>query len=120
MSTNNSRPSLAARDALHALLQLAMTTPRAIADIFVSYSPHCENVAVQVFRGGWREGMSADHTWRVYFGVDSEDEFLALPGYLAQLISEWNTQPDNERSRKLREAAARLEAEARQLETAGA
>ena len=103
-----------------ALLAFAMSTPREIADVFVDFSPHVGRLYVQVYLGGWREGMQKDIDEGQY--VDSEDGLAGIQGMrrkVEAMVREWRDKPhrqrENERSKSLREAAQKLLAEAESL-----
>ena len=43
---------------MHDLLTIAMTTPKNVADVFFHYSPHVDQLDVQIHAGGWESGVA--------------------------------------------------------------
>lgn len=58
------------RAALHAIIDIALSTPNDVASIFVSTSPHCGVVNVDVHTGGWKRGQPPD--LQLYIAESSE------------------------------------------------
>lgn len=109
--------------ACNALLTLGLTTPSHVADVFVSWSPHCDNVSVDVHLGGWRSGESADRNFGASLSHKPSDTLAYLieakkdvEAYLASFNAETPGQKKarelaaiNARIDSLRSEAARLE-----------
>lgn len=78
--------------AIHELLEIALTTPRETADIFLSWHPHCDSIDISVHIGGWTADSNPD--FRV--GANLTSKFaepveglpLALRSYLEANNSE--------------------------------
>jgi hypothetical protein len=105
-----------------ALLAFAMSTPREIADIFVDYSSHVRRLYVQVYLGGWREGLPKDIDDGEY--LDSESSLEGIQGMRLKVegaVAQYRENPrpirQTDRAKSLREAAQKLMAEAESLTT---
>lgn len=77
------------REALHAILDLALDTENETASIFFSTSPHCGVVNVDVHTSGWKQGVGPDfQLW-----ISDKSEFDTSEKALAQLQA--HLEPEN-------------------------
>ena len=114
-----------ARALVHAIFEIALTTPKNVADVFVDWSPHCSLLSFYANPGGWNEGAKAVCEHRFYLNhkdtPEKVTEALAkAKAALEDCIAECtNTSEADRRGRKaaeLRARAERLTAEAAELE----
>lgn len=58
------------------ILDLALTTPKEVADVFVDYSPHVQSVSVRIHVFGWNEGVPSVLGRTIYLdqGPTSENQ----------------------------------------------
>ena len=108
---------------VHDILTLAMTTPKEVADIFVSYSPHVNHLEVTVHAHGWTQGVAHSKQDFCYLdgGHDGGVERLrniheSLANHFAELRGQSETDIRAAKAAALRERAAQLTAEAAALE----
>jgi hypothetical protein len=47
-------------DSIIEIVKIGLSTPRALADVFVMWSPHVQHVNIRVFLGGWVDEMDPD------------------------------------------------------------
>jgi hypothetical protein len=61
------------------LMRCAFETPKAVADVFVHWSPHVDHFDITAHPGGWRENNADAFRAAVYFSEeDAEDKLAAL------------------------------------------
>lgn len=101
------------KTAIHKLLEIALTTPREVADIFFDWSPHCTSFQVRVFLGGWSEGADPDHRISGYLNPCLESKIELIPAELRKFLEASNIEALKEDRKQQR--IAKLQ---RQLELA--
>lgn len=101
------------KSAIHELLEIALTTPREVADIFFDWSPHCTSFQVRIFLGGWVEGADPDNRLSGYLKSSLEHEIESLPEKLRSLLDANNVAAIKEERKQ-----ARIEKLRHQLELA--
>lgn len=101
------------KSAIHDLLEIALTTPREVADIFFDWSPHCTSFQARVFLGGWIEGADPDTRISGYLKSSLEHEIESLPEKLRSFLDANNVAAIKEERKQ-----ARISALQRQLELA--
>jgi hypothetical protein len=102
------------------ILTIAASTPKHVADVFVSYAPHVDGISVQAYACGW---SNRHPDFRA--GADC-DSLIAVPvvlreklkSYLAGLRAKPTHELRSETAAAMRNEAARLLAEASELEGA--
>jgi len=69
------------------ILALATSTPSHIADIFVSFSPHCHMLSVAAHTHGWDEHTPAKFSEHIYLDFQSPDSGEKLAKQLIDFIA---------------------------------
>ena len=126
-TTNKPTHNLTAegRALVHAILEIALTTPKDVADVFVDWSPHCSLLNFYVIPGGWIEGAKHTCEHRFYFEHAETPEELtdglsnalaALQQTVAEIAHTTESDRRAAKAAALRERAAALTAEAAALE----
>jgi hypothetical protein len=71
------------------IVSLALTTPRSVADVFVTISPHVSQISIDLYAGGWR--ADAGPTWTAigyYAGWRAAEKPIdALRDHLVQVLT---------------------------------
>jgi len=111
-----------------ALATRALHTPRYIADVFISWSPHCDSMTVDIHAHGWISHDSPNYCEPSRFNLmlDREEKYLEsdyqrIIAILDKLEEETAASPDREKliaetkAYELRNQAAKLLNEAEQL-----
>jgi hypothetical protein len=115
------------RALVHAIINIALTTPSNVADVFIDWSPHCCLFHFYVNPGGWTEGAKNVCNHRFYFDHTQDAEKItaalekakaALEDCLAKCANTSEADRRAKRAADLRERAAALTAEAAKLEDA--
>lgn len=101
------------KNAIHELLEIALTTPKETADVFFDWSPHCTSFQVRVFLGGWIEGADPDNRLSGYLNSGLSHEVVELPEKLRSFLDVNNVAALKEGRKQ-----ARIEKLQRQLELA--
>lgn len=118
-------PTLLERDAITRILHTALSTPKDLADIFFSLSPHCDSIDLCVHNGGWNRDYDEDYErFHCYVGgeggSDSSANVFEMEKWLNARLEFFRANPRDERTRKLKSAelfesrAAALRAELQQ------
>lgn len=123
-TTNKPTRNLTAegREIIHTILEIALTTPKETADVFVDWSPHCDSLDIRVFAFGWSKGADSTLDLGCYFSHGHAEADLTkakdrLEKYLLELNSpEAAKAARSKKAAELRVAAERLAAEAAALE----
>lgn len=125
-ASNPASPAVIAE--VQALMAVALSTPRKVADVFVSFSPHVSQIAVRVYAHGWQENVPDVFESSIY--VDAiegrtapEVGIMEMCGELKEVLAGLTATADNpqtlaeSKTKQLRDAAAKLMAEAFAIET---
>lgn len=93
------------RALIHAILEIAFTTPSSVADVFFNWSPHCDSFDIRAFSCGWHSDANPAFEANVYLlAKDADEEIIRvkerLEAYLLGLTS-----PEAEKAARLAKAA---------------
>ena len=101
---------------LRDIFDMAFNVPSGTADVFVNWSPHCNNLSVSVHTGGWSAGCDPGFSDGIYLREDRETtQARALKMRLARYLRQHTTtgaEREAAKKRALLESADRLRREA--------
>lgn len=67
------------------LMQLAITTPREIADVFVQFHAHINGISVQIHSDGWRGIKDQPSRFNLFSGPDFQDAINTVISVITDL-----------------------------------
>lgn len=71
--------------AIHALLDIALNTPRETADVFLTLCPHIESVDIRIFAGGWSDNNTEPQFTMTETVTSAENLLTEVRAFLANI-----------------------------------